>query len=233
MQAPRLRVGVLIDGDNPVQLFDELQQAGHDVTPVRDPALIGDVELVVIAVADSRLADTVEQLARHSHRGQMFVHTSLVHGIQVMDPLETEGAIVMAAFPLGEDRWVACATDELGETVVGLLVGEMGGSIVEIADSQRQQLAAALSYAGFIRTAYQDAVRFLDSFLSDIDVCDGIVNRSLKRSASIPSLAALTAQYESIEEPGRKRLFRDLARRQAEVMGTQDIELWAIQEEDR
>ncbi len=221
------------DGENPVQLLAELREAGHDVTEVHNPALIGDVELVVIAVADARLPETVERLALHSHRGQMFLHTSLVHGIQVMDPLETEGAIVMAAHPLGEDRWVAAATDELGETIVGLLVGELGGQVVEVADAQRRQLAAALSYAGFLRTVHQDAVRFVDSFLGDIEVSADIVNRSLGRSPQVPALPTLIDQYESIEDPGRKRLFRDLARRQAEVSGTQDVELWAIQKEDR
>ena len=233
MRAPRLRVGVLADGENLVDLTRELSAADHTVHAVTAAADIRDYELVVIAVADDSLADIIVQLATYARRGQMFLHTSLMHGIQIMDPLETEGAIVMCAYPLGEDRWVAASTDELGETIVGLLVGELGGSVIEVDDAQRVELAAAVTYMGYVRTLTQDAVRFLDTFLGDIETSTDSVEAATGRFVPVPRLDSLIRQYESVADPGRQRLFRDLARRQAEISRAQDIELWAIQKEDR
>lgn len=233
MRAPRLNIGIFADGENPIDLRNELTSAGHTVAPVSDPTEIQDHELIVISVADNRLEETVVRLATYARRGQMFLHTSLTHGIQIMDALETEGTIVMAACPIGEERWVVGSVDELGETIIGLLVGELGGSIIEVDDVQRQQLAAAVTYMSFVRTLSQDAVRFLDSFIGDIEVSHEIVQGASSRFIPIPKLDSLMSQYESVEDPGRKRLFRDLARRQAEISRAQDIELWAIQKEDR
>lgn len=233
MRAPRLNIGVLADGENRVDLYRELAAAEHTVDTVMTPENIRDFELVIIAVEDNRLPDTIARLAGHARRGQMFLHTSLMHGIQVMDPLETAGAIVMAAHPLGEDRWVAASTDELGETIVGLLVGELGGAVIQIDDSQRRQLSAAVTYAGYLRTLTQDAVRFLDTFVADPDASEQIVRGAAERFTAEPKLDSLMVQHGSIEDPGRQRLFRDLARRAAEISRAQDIELWAIQKEDR
>lgn len=230
MRAPRLRIGVLADGRNPVPR--ELEATGHTVEDVTDASEIHDFELVIIAVADEHLEESIHRLATFARRGQMFLHTSLMHGIQIMDPLETSGAIVMCAHPLGEDRWVAASTDELGETIVGLLVGELGGSIIQVDDSQRVQLAAAVTYTGYVRTLVRDAREFLDTFVQDMQVSADIVEGAVDRFVPVPGLDSLIEQYESVEDPGRQRLFRDLARRQAEVSRAQDIELWAIQKED-
>lgn len=233
MRAPRLRIGVLADGSNPVDLSLELSAVGHMVETVSGVEEIGNCELVVIAVADGQLEATVQQLAAFSRRGQMFLHTSLMHGIQVMDPLETSGAIVMAAHPLGADRWVVAAPDELGETIVGLLVGELGGSTIRVEDARRTQLAAAVTYMGYIRTLVQDAEIFLNTFVTDAEATGEIVQGAADRFVPMPKLDDLMGQYASIEDPGRQRLFRDLSRRQAEISRAQDIELWAIQKEDR
>lgn len=233
MRAPRLNIGVLADGENQVDLYRELSAAEHTVDTVMTPENIRDFELIIIAVGDDRLEETVERLATFARRGQMFLHTSLMHGIQIMDPLETEGAIVMAAHPLGDDRWVVASTDELGETIVGLLVGELGGSIIQIDDSQRKQLSAAVTYAGYLRTLTQDAVHFLDTFVHDVEAAEHIVRGAADRFIAEPKLDSLMMQHASIEDPGRQRLFRDLARRAAEISRAQDIELWAIQKEDR
>lgn len=79
----------------------------------------------------------------------------------------------------------------------------------------------------------RDASYFLDEFLGDPDVTSDIVMDSAQQFQALPSLDEVIAQYDSINNPGRQRLFRDLARRQAEISRAQDIELWAIQKEDR
>ncbi len=231
MQAPRLRVGIFDDGSSTVNMAEKLDSVGHYVTVLHAPEDIRDFELVVIDALG--VEGYVEKLSAFARRGQMFLHTSLTHGITVMDPLETSGGIVMSAHPIGQDRWVASALDELGETIVGLLVGELGGSVIDIADDKRALLAAALTYAGFLSTLQRDASYFLDEFLGDPVVTSDIVMDSAQQFQALPSLDEVIAQYDSINNPSRQRLFRDLARRQAEISRAQDIELWAIQKEDR
>lgn len=230
MQAPRLRVGIFDDGSSTVNMAEKLDSVGHYVTVLHAPEDIRDFELVVIDAHG--VEGYVEKLSAFARRGQMFLHTSLTHGITVMDPLETSGGIVMSAHPIGQDRWVASALDELGETIVGLLVGS---SVARLSRSPMTsaQLAAALTYAGFLSTLQRDASYFLDEFLGDPDVTSDIVMDSAQQFQALPSLDEVIAQYDSINNPGRQRLFRDLARRQAEISRAQDIELWAIQKEDR
>ncbi len=230
MQAPRLRVGLFYDGSSSVDIGEKLDAVGHHITVLHEPEEIRDFELIVIE--SEKVEAFVEKLSAFARRGQMFLHTSLTHGITVMDSLETAGGIVMSAYPLGRDRWVASAVDELGETIVGLLVGEMGGSVVDVPDAKREQLAAALTYAGFMSVLRRDAENFLDEFLGDIEVASDIVDDATRDYHGLPSLDKLRAQYDSISSPGRQRLFRDLARRKAEMSRAQDIELWAIQKED-
>lgn len=233
MRAPRLNIALIADGQDRVRMGELLAGVGHHVAPVSEFSEINNFELIVISVSDDHLAGVVEKLSLFARSGQMFLHTSLAHGIQIMDPLETEGAIVMAAHPLGEDRWVATALDELGETIVGLLVGELGGSIVEIPESKRMQLAAALTYVGFINTLRTDATNYLDEFLQDYDTAADLVSSAFGGLQQLPQFGELSQQYDSIDNLGRRRLFRDLARRQAEISRAQDIELWAIQKEDQ
>ncbi|ALC06783.1 hypothetical protein CDES_12165 [Corynebacterium deserti GIMN1.010] len=234
MQAPRLRIGIVTGqggASTGLSIADALEAVGHHVQRVEEYREITEFELIVIDAPD--VASIATELSAFSRRGQMFLHTSLVHDITVMDPLETSGAIVMSAHPIGQDRWVASAVDELGETIVGLLVGEMGGTIIDVPDARRAQLAAALTYAGFMATLQRDAMYFLDELLGDIAISSDIVDAAAHDFQPLPELSAITAQYDAIDHPGRQRLFRDLARRQAEISRAQDIELWAIQKEDR
>ncbi|MFP7366224.1 hypothetical protein SFC07_10720 [Corynebacterium callunae] len=233
MRAPRLNIGTIADGQDRVRMGELLATAGHHVAPVSEFSEISNFELVIISVSDDHLEGVVEKLSLFARSGQMFLHTSLAHSIQIMDPLETAGGIVMAAYPLGEDRWVASALDELGETIVGLLVGELGGSIIDVPEPKRMQLAAALTYVGFINTVRNDAINYLSEFLDDYDTADDLVTSTFGGLQRLPDLNTLSRQYDSIDNLGRRRLFRDLARRQAEISRAQDIELWAIQKEDQ
>lgn len=212
MQAPRLRVGFFADVTHITDVPEKLDLAGHHVTLLHDPQEIEDYELIVIE--SDNVEGFVEKLAAFAHRGQMFLHTSLTHNITVMDPLETAGGIVMSAHPIGQDRWVVSSVDELGETIVGLLVGEMGGSIIEITDAQRPELAAALAYAKMLASLRFDATSYLNEFLGDIQIADDLV-----RGAEV-SLRPDLSHYDAIRDPNRKQLFRDIAQ-------------WATQKENR
>lgn len=233
MRPPRMTAGVLADETDDVELGHRLAAAGHEVEWLDDPAEVVDKELVVVSVTEAALPEVVEALSLRARRGQIFVHTQPGHGVQIFDPLELSGAIVLAAYPLNERIWATSAADELGETIVELIVGEIGGQSLVIPDGQRARLAAALTYLGFIGTVRNDAFVLLAEALGNEEKALEIADEASGERAlpAVTGDAGVSAQQRAIEDPGTARSFRELARRAAEQTGAQDVELWAIQEE--
>ncbi|MGP6174629.1 6PGD fold domain-containing protein [Corynebacterium sp. A21] len=232
MRGPRLKVGVLADEHDEIDLGLLLSAVGHDVSWLHSADEAGDYQLVVISVIEDDLPDLVAELAAEARRGQMYLHTSLGYGVQILDPLEFTGALVLAAHPLSDKLWAVGSADELGETVVELLVGELGGQALSIPETQRARLAAAMSYVGFLETIRNDAFTLLSEALGNEEKALSITGE-LCQGRLQPGVAAVEREMAAIHDPGRSRTYRDLTRRTAELSGMQDIELWAIQEEKR
>ncbi|QGU05553.1 6PGD fold domain-containing protein [Corynebacterium comes] len=232
MQAPRMRVGVY--GDTRLStLPDQLAQVGHDVYYLDydpDPPSLEELDMVILEVRESLLEAAVEKLAERSRRGQIFVHTSLSHGVQIMDPLEVTGAVVMALGELGPQRWAVTTVDEVGDTISDLLVGEIGASGFHFTDAERLRAGAAVTYVRVVHTLRQDAVRLLSDVLGTAQEASDIAD-TLGTLRHLPDVAGLRAQWEAIDNPGQARAFRQASRRVAETQHNQDVELWAIQEE--
>lgn len=230
MRAPRLSVGVFADETDDVDLGPRLSSVGHRVEHFEDVADAHQYELVVISVSDDRLEDVTEAMSARARQGQIFLHTSVGRGIQVFDSLETSGAMVCAAYPLTDDLWAVGAADELGETIVELLVGELGGQALLIPDTQRLRLAAALTYLGFAATVRNDAFTMLSEALGNeeksLEVVGGLEGE--RPLGAVVGAAGIAAQASAIDEPGRARAFRQLARRAAEQTGAHDVEFWAM-----
>ena len=79
----------------------------------------------------------------HARPRQMFLHTALEEGQQLLYDVETSHAITMCAHNIFDNVWVTSAADELGETVVGLLITEIGGVSLRINDQARPLIAGA------------------------------------------------------------------------------------------
>lgn len=174
---PRLRVGVIGTGRAGAVIGAALRRAGHevvacsargDISRVRAEALLPGVriaspsevarscDLIVLGVPDDALPDVVRSLASEVHAGQIVMHLSGRHGLDVLAPLP--GVIPVAAHPvmtftgtsLDLDRLDDCpfgvtATGE-GASVAAALVVEMGGDPVEVADDRRTVYHAALAH---------------------------------------------------------------------------------------
>lgn len=232
MRAPRMRVGVYGDSRTS-SLPDLLSKVGHDVSYMDyDPAppAFEELDLVVLEVRDTLLESAIERLAERARRGQIFIHTSLQHGVLVMDPLEVTGAVVVALGELSPTRWAVTTLDELGDTIAELLLGELGASGVPCVDEDRLRLAAAVTYVEAVNALGRDAVRMLGDVVGDIEEADDIA-ASRGNLSRLPDAASLRAQWQAIDSPGQARAFRQVLRRVAETRHNQDIELWAIQEE--
>lgn len=234
MRAPRLTVGAFIDETDDTKFAESLHGVGHDVTSLNDPEEAADYELIVLSVRETDLPDLVRQLAPQARRGQIYLHTCLGYGVQVLDDVETHGAVVAAAHPLTPEFWVTAATDELGETIVELLVGELGGDARAVPDTQRARLAAARTHLSFVETVRRDATTMLAEALGNIEVARDVVDAGERRHgllADVDGPGGVDAQHAGIEDPGLARVFRELVRRTAQHKSAHDAELWAIQKE--
>lgn len=227
MTPPRMTVGYLADGTDRTGFDTALTNLGHTVVALDDESSAADYELVVLAVAAEKLPALAESLSARARRGQIYLHTALSFGVQVLDPLEANGAVVGAVTPLDEDYFLVDAFDELGYTVIELLLGELGVRAVNVSDSQRKRLLAGLTYARFAQTVVDDASLVLTEALGNPDLARDITQAQLRTAPEL-TLEDLITQYEALAEPGRARAFRDMARRWAEQTNAHDIELWAM-----
>jgi predicted short-subunit dehydrogenase-like oxidoreductase (DUF2520 family) len=178
----RLAVGVISAGRVGAVLGAALARAGHTVVAAagvsRDsvsraeellpgvpllppPEVAAGADLVLLALPDDALAGTVRGLvATGSVRsGQIVVHTSGAHGVEVLDPVAAIGALPLALHPVmtftgrAEDleRIVACCFgvtapdgDEAAWSVAEALVVEMRAEPVRIPPAGRPLYHTAL-----------------------------------------------------------------------------------------
>ena len=131
---------------------------GTPVLPVED--VVRQAELVVLAVPDDSLADLVAGLAttRTWQAGQLVVHTSGRHGLEVFDPALGQHVLGLALHPamtftgtaLDLDRLVDCCfgvtAPEPLRAVAEALVLEIGSEPVWVEQTMRPLYHAALAH---------------------------------------------------------------------------------------
>lgn len=180
----RLAVGVVSAGRVGAVLGAALAATGHTVVGAsgvsrdsvrRAAELLPDVpllspdevvrraDLVLLAIPDDVLAGTVRGLVAVGavRAGQIVVHTSGAHGVDVLRPASAEGALPLALHPAmtftgrPEDlqRIPACSfavtadvDDEVAWSVGEALVVEMGADPVRVPQSARPLYHAALAH---------------------------------------------------------------------------------------
>ncbi|WP_026196291.1 hypothetical protein [Corynebacterium lubricantis] len=222
MSAPRLNVGLI----GAPSISHYLREAGHTVSFI-EPQAASEYDLIVFGAEGEELEVAVEETAPFARHGQIYVHTALDYGIQVLDPIETTGAVVAAAHQLTDHVWATTAADELGETIIELLVGEMGGRAISVSDKQRLSLKTALTYAQLANSMHNDAQQMLVEVLDSPDVAEELIPAA-PEEPFMPDVEELARQHSSISDPGRANLFASVVRRNAEVRDDHNLELWAI-----
>lgn len=176
----RLGIGVLGSGRVGTVLAAALRAAGHQITGVHAvsedsrerveallpgieileiPELLRRSEAVLIAVPDDALGPLVEGLAEAGQwqAGQLLIHTSARHGVDVLTPAREHGVIPLAVHPAMDftgtsldiarlqDVSFGVSADRLMLPIAQALVVEMGGEPVVIEEEDRELYAAALS----------------------------------------------------------------------------------------
>jgi predicted short-subunit dehydrogenase-like oxidoreductase (DUF2520 family) len=129
---------------------------------LEDPAqVIEDADLVLLTVPDDVLPGLVAGLASTGAplRGRLLAHASGAHGIRVLDPATAAGALPLAIHPVmtftGRDDDVdrikgvsfGVTAPEPLRPAAEVLVIEMGGEPVFIAEENRHLYHAALAFA--------------------------------------------------------------------------------------
>lgn len=197
----RLAVGVVSAGRVGSVLGAALARAGHTVVaaagisaasharaerllpgvPLLPPdEVVAAADLVLLAVPDDALADLVSGLAATGNwrPGQIVIHTSGAHGVDVLRPAAEAGALALALHPVmtftgrEEDlqRMAACSVgvtaapdDEAAWHVGEALTVEMGGEAVRVPEAARPLYHTALAHgANHLVTLVADCLDLLD-----------------------------------------------------------------------
>ena len=224
---PRLVVGSIF-GHTP--LTHALERAGHTIVSIDaedDPGAIVHVDLVLLDAGVEGVRWGVEKLEAHTRPQQMFLHTALEAGAQLLDDVETAQAIVMCAHNLFGEVWVTSAADELGETILGLLVAELGGMNIPIADTARPALVAAQRLRALEHILRIDAHALITTASPDIAALEDQFFDAPRGPLEDLPPAELNRIADAITDPGVRRLYVDVERRYAEQAQATDAELWA------
>lgn len=196
----RLAVGVVSAGRVGSVLGAALRRAGHEIVAAsgvsaasvrRAETLLPDVpllppdevarkaDLVLLAIPDDALAGTVHGLVNTGslRSGQIVVHTSGAHGVDVLRPAAEVGALCVALHPAMTFTGRAEDIERLGSACIGVtaaegddaaanvgeaLAVEMGAEPVRIPQAARPLYHAALTHgANHLITLVADSVDLL------------------------------------------------------------------------
>lgn len=227
--APRLVVGTAFGR---TALADAFERAGHSIHELdvrSDPGQVAHVDLMLLDGPADAIRWAAAELAEHARPRQMFLHTALEEGPQLLDDVETAHAIVMCAHNIFGRVWVTSAADEVGETVVGLLIAEIGGTALMVDDAQRATIAAAQELRALESTVRDDALELMTQALPDFEAVADDFLAAPPAPHHAYSAGDLDRLVRALPEAGVRRLFVDLQRRRAELAQDTDIELWVIQ----
>lgn len=220
MPAPRMRVGVFGRSQAGFRLVEGMESAGHQVVVLSELSDVASCQTLILAVDEAGLPQAVSLIEPYVRPGLIVIHTCLALGVQVLDELETRGAVVIAVARVSAHRWVVTSLDELGETIAELIVGELGASAIVKSDAERGDLAAHVAYAQMLSNLSERA---------QLDVCklmdwETVVGRDIDRRLVMDSL-------RHIEETSLRRVYVEAARRCGELHGDDELEMWALQED--
>ncbi len=254
---PRLRVGIVGSGRVGAVLGAALRRTGHDVTAVsarsdlsrvRAEALLPGVpivaptevpagaDLVMVAVPDDHLARVVNDLRPVVAAGQIVMHVSGRHGLDILAPLV--GAVPIAAHPvmtftgtsldLGrlEDCPFGVTASDAAYPIAAALVVEMGGDPIRVDDAERIAYHAALAHgANHLVTLVAQTLDLLDEagvedparmarplLAAALDNALREGDRALTGPVARGDVATLRAHLQQLTDPDLAAAYRAMAR---------------------
>ena len=216
MNSTRLGVGVIGAGRVGPLIAAALSRAGHSLVAITPPSeedtervdaivpgvtyadpleIVERSELVVLALPDRELPGFIEGLSIQKAwtTGQIVLHTSISHGLDVLDSARSQGAIPLALHPLMEftgtsmdlarmsGAWCVVSAPAVAEPIASALAVEMGMEPLVVAEQNRPEVASAIALAtSFSHTTIHEAASRLKA--AGIDN-PGVVMRPLVNSS--------------------------------------------------
>ena len=193
MNSTRLGVGVIGAGRVGPLIAAALARAGHSLVGITAPSeggkdrveailpgivyadpleIVERSELVVLALPDQELPGFIEGISLQNSwtTGQLVFHTSITHGLGVLDSARAQGAIPLALHPLMEftgtsidltrmsGAWCVISAPAVAEPIASALAVEMGMEPLVVAEDKRPQVASAIALAtSFSHTTIHEA----------------------------------------------------------------------------
>jgi predicted short-subunit dehydrogenase-like oxidoreductase (DUF2520 family) len=156
-------------------------------------------ELVVVALPDHELAGFIEGMSLQNawNTGQLVLHTSITHGLDVLTGARAQGVSPLALHPLMEftgtsmdltrmsGAWCVISAPAIAEPIASALAVEMGMEPLVVSEENRAQVASAIALAtGFSHTTIHEAASRLKA--AGIDnpgvVMQPLVNSSIENA---------------------------------------------------
>lgn len=182
MNSTRLGVGVIGAGRVGPLIAAALLRAGHSLVGITTPSegdtdrveailpgvvyadpleILERSELVVLALPDQQLPGFIEgvSLQKAWSSGQLVAHTSITHGLGVLDSARAQGAIPLALHPLMEftgtsidltrmsGAWCVISAPAVAEPIASALAVEMGMEPLVVGEDKRPEVASAIALA--------------------------------------------------------------------------------------
>jgi len=193
VNSTRLGVGIIGAGRVGPLFAAALTRAGHGLVGITPPsaaskervdAVLGGVvyadpleiiersELVVLALPDQELQPFIEGMSLQNAwtTGQIVLHTSITHGLAVLDSARAQGVIPLAVHPLMEftgtsmdlarmsGAWCVISAPAVAEPIASALAVEMGMEPLVVSDENRSHVASAIALAtSFSHTTIHEA----------------------------------------------------------------------------
>lgn len=193
VNSTRLGVGIIGAGRVGPLIAAALSRAGHALVGITSPSesererieailpgvvyadplqIIERSELVVVALPDQDLPGFIEGISLQNawNTGQLVLHTSITHGLDVLDSARAQGAIPLALHPLMEftgtsmdlsrmsGAWCVISAPAVAEPIASALAVEMGMEPLVVAEDKRADVASAIALAtSFSHTTIHEA----------------------------------------------------------------------------
>lgn len=244
------------------QLADALAAAHHSITPLRNLADAPLMDMIVLALPPQQLPRAVEALAPHVRSQHVVMHTALGMGAQVLDDVETQGAIVIAASPATVSTANASSTDtrtsaassaDTRTSAAGVVAKPLVGQkwAMSTLDELGETIGGLLlAECGAVAVEMTDAERPLLAAkvwlagMSEVTAAAAREEavRMLRGDARVqdhapvfpePTTHDIMYGLSAVIEPAMRRAYVEAARRYAEIVGDVELEMWALQEETR
>lgn len=208
-----------------------LEAQGHDIVDLESAADSVRCEAIVISTPEAQVEGMVTALEPYVRRGQIVVHCSIGLGVQVLDPLEVQGALAMAIAHVGADRWIVTTSDELAQGIAEVMLFESGQVTLPKTDAERVEIAPKIAYAQMVRQLARAAHRDLKEVLDEEAVPPGEEQGEFLAPRFVTS--DIYSAFQSITDPGFRKAFVEAARRVGEIENNMELEMWGLQEELR